>query len=161
MNAVELLLDGAHALPVGSSLQRPAGVGGNVVAYRRVKYDVDIIAVVVLQDLIGDISCLRQIHAAPLAQSAALSAHAVTERGEQRFHAALPHDIVVEDVVHDAADVFKYIAAADIGLIPRGGVGDVEIIPAAAVVFRIDPIQGKGDLGHNVGPQRCLRPCGI
>ena len=158
VDAIELLLNGTHALAVGAPLQRPSRIGGNVVTDRSVKDDVDVVAVVVLQDLIGDVALLRQIHAAPLAQPAALGAHSVAERGEQRLHIALPHDVVVENIVHDLTDVLKYIAAGDIGLIPLRGAGDVKVIAPAAVILRVDPVEGEGDLGHDIGPQRRLRP---
>ena len=96
-----------------------------------------------------------------MAQAVAPGTYPVAEGGEQRLHIALPHDVVVEDIVHDLADVLEHIAAGDVGLIPLGGAGDVEIVALAAVELRIHPVQGEGDLGHDVGPQRRLRPGGV
>ena len=161
MDAVQLLLNGADALAVGAPFQRSAGVGGDIVGHRGVKDDVDIVSIVVLQDLIGDVPRLCQIHAAPLAQAVAPGTHPIAEGGEQRLNIPLPHDVVVEDIVHDLADILKHIAAGHVGLIPLGGAGDIEVIAPAAVKLCVHPVQGKGDLGHDIGPQRRLRPGGV
>ena len=66
-NAVQLLLNSADILPRRTTPQRPPGVGGYIFPNGRVKYDVDIAAVVVLQNGVGDVALLCQCHAAPLA----------------------------------------------------------------------------------------------
>lgn len=157
-DTLQLLLDGAHVLPHGAAGQRAARVRRGAVPYRRVEHDVDIVAEVALQDLIGRQALLRQVHAAPLGQTRALSADTITELGVQRLHVTLPHNVVVEAVVHQPVDVLKGAAPRDVGLIVAGGAGDVEIVAAAAVILGVDAVQRHGDLGQNIGPQSVLRP---
>ena len=42
----------------------------------------------------------------------------------------------------------KKVASIDKFLIVRCGIGDVKVIPAAAVVFRVDPIGGIGEMAR-------------
>jgi hypothetical protein len=157
-DAVELPLQGLHVVAGVAPPQGPPRIGGHVPAYRRIHHQIDVATVVVLQNFVGRHALLRQIHAAPLGQATAPGTHPVAELGEQRLHAALPHDIVVENIVHDAADILEYVAVLHIGLIVPGGGGDVEVVPSGPVILRVHPVQGVGDLGQNVGSDGTLRP---
>ena len=82
----------------------------------------------------------------PLGKSLAGHGGPVAVHGEKRFYAAFPNKIVVKDFVNDPADILKNISAVDEGLIMSGGICDIKIIAARAVIFGIDPIEGKGNL---------------
>ena len=41
------------------------------------------------------------------------------------------------------------------------GAGDVKIVAPAAVEFRVDPVEGEGCNGENVGPQGAFLPGGV
>ena len=122
-DAVELPLQGLHVVAGVAPPQGPPRIGGHVPAHRRIHHQIDVATVVVLQNFVGRHALLRQIHAAPLGQATAPGPHPVAERGEQRLYTALPHDVVVENIVHDAADVLEYVAVLHIGLIVPGARG--------------------------------------
>ena len=49
----------------------------------------------------------------------------------------------------------------DVVLVVGGGVGDIEVVALAGVPLGIDPVEDKGNLGVDIGPNGLLRPGGI
>ena len=103
----------------------------------------------------------RQILAAPLAQALAGDGGAVTEFGGQRLYKAGAAEIVVEQLIHQPGDIGKVAAPVDEKLVVGGGIGDIKIVPPAAVKFRVHTVQGEGYDGEDVGAQSGLFPCGV
>ena len=160
-DTVELTLQCAHIFTHLAALQRYAGIRGRVASYRRIKDQIDVVAVIILQDLIRHQTLFGKVYAAPLGQAVALHLHAVAKMRRQRLNLSLADDVVIENIIHDAADVVKHIAALHIGLIVLRGIGHIKIISAAAIVFCKDAVERKGDLGENIGADGTFRPCGV
>ena len=109
---------------------------------------------------VGYQSLIREIHRTPLGQAVAGGGGSVAILGEKRLDAALPHHIIVKNVIHDLGDVFEYIPVADEVLVVLGVVCNIEIISLAGIVLGIDPIEGEADLRADIGPdggQMCIR----
>ena len=159
-NAVQLPLNGPYLLAHVAQPQGLAGVRRQIGPRGGVPDDADIVAVELLQNLIGYQPLFRQIHSPPLAQAVAGDGGAVAILGEQGLYGPLTHHIVVENLIDNLADVFKNLPTMDVLLVILGGRGDIEVIPPAPVPLRIDPVQGKGNLRQNVGPEGRVGPGG-
>ena len=92
-----------------------------------------------------------------LGQVAAQSGYTPTYFSK-RFHETRPSEKIVEQFIHKPGNVFKETPSVDKGLVVGGVVGDIKIIPAAAVEFRVHPVQGIGDNGQSVGPEGAFFP---
>ena len=114
-----------------------------------------------LQDFHGIVSLLRQVFAAPLGQAITGGGGAVAETGGQGLCKPWTAEITGKECIHQGADAFKDIAPFDEFLIVGSGRGDVEIVPLAGVELGIYPVQGKGNLRQDVGPQRGDMPGGV
>ena len=102
-----------------------------------------------------------QILAAPLAESFTGGGCSVAEFGSQRFHESGPAKIVVEEFIHKSGYVIKVASSVYEVLIIGCGIGDVIVIPSAAVKLRVYPIQSKGYDGENICPKGAFFPGGI
>ena len=102
-----------------------------------------------------------QVHRAPLGEPVAGHGGAVAILGEQRLYRALTAYVVVEDLSHDLLDVLKNVSPVHEVLVESGGIRDVEIIAAGAVIFGVHTVEGVGDLGVYIGADRLLGPCGV
>ena len=160
-DGVQLPLDGQHIVPEGTAPQRRAGIGRRVVGDRRVANQLNVVPKIVLQDFKGGKTLIGETDAAPLGQSAALGIDAVAELRVQRDNAAVAHDVIVEDFVHDLADVVENLPIGDKGLVVLGVVGDVEVVAAAGVIFGVDSVEREGDLREYVGAKGGFRPVGV
>ena len=87
-DAVELPLDNAHILPRAAQAKRRAGIGAFDARHRGVEDDVDIVAVIPLQDFIGYQALLGQGDGAPLRQALAGGGGAAAVLGEIGLHAS-------------------------------------------------------------------------
>ena len=111
-----------------------------------------------MQYLKGGKSSVGKLDRAPLRKSLTGYLNAVAICGEQRLDGAVAHDVVCEYLVYYAADVFKIISARNEGLVVGGGVGDIEIVAAVAVKFRINSVERERDLSVNVGANGVFWP---
>ena len=145
-DAVELVLDGAHIVAEGAARQGGAGIRLRFIGQGRVLDQLDIVAVVVLQDLHGGIALIGEVDRTPLEQSAAHGDPAVAELGGKRLDRSLAADIVVEDIIHDQADGIEHLAVLGVGVVIAGIVGDIKIIAAAGIILGIDAVEGIGYL---------------
>ena len=145
----------------GALLQGIAGIGVFNIADGGVGNQLDIVAVIVAQNVHGAHALAGQLLAAPLGQAVAGDGGAVAEFGGQGLYKALPADVGGEQFVYQVIHIFKGAPALDEFLVVDGGGGDVEIVSPAGVVFGVDPVEGKGDLGQDVGPEGGLRPGGV
>lgn len=83
---------------------------------------------------------------------------AIAVLGEVGLDAALPVNILVEDIVNDVTNVGEDIPVLYIGLIIACGVGDVEIIPHAAVPLGIVAVESIRNLRIDIGADGVFRP---
>ena len=157
---VQRHLNNDHIGSGAAPAQGRAGIGGGVAPDGGVGYDLHI-PVITAENLGGVVALQRQILAAPLAETLAGDGGAVAEFGSQGLYKAGPAEVVVEQFIHDPGDVVKEAAAVDEKLVIGGGIGDIEIIAPAAVEFRINSVQGKGNDGENIGPEGTFLPGGV
>ena len=155
-DAVEHGLEHHHVLPGGALAQGIAGVGVGHIPDGGIVDQFDVVPVVVAQNGHVVRPLLGHGLAAPLGQAVTGGGGTVAELGRQGLHKAHPADVGGEHVVHQAVDVFKGAPAFDEFLIVLGLTGDVKVIPAAGVELGVHPVEGKGDLGQNVGFQGFL-----
>ena len=159
-DAVELALDGAHGIACAAQAQRCAGIafgnGLNVVG----AYDLNVVAVVILQDGQRVASLIGQRDGAPLLHAGAGYGFAVAVLGVIGVDGTDAAYVGVEDVVGNAAHHLEDVAAMDVVLVVAGGAGDLKIVAFAAVPFSIYAVQRQADLSVDVGPQGLLRPGG-
>ena len=160
-DAVEGDLNDRHRRTGAAQPQGRAGVGFSDALYGSVGDDFDVVAVIELENFKGIETLLGQCLGAPLAEAVAGGGGTVAELGSQRLHGALTPDVAAQHLVHQLGDVFKVAPAADKGLIPGGGVGDVEVIAPAGVVLSVDSVEGVGHDSQNVGPQSAFVPGGV
>ena len=160
-NAVELPLDGQHVVAERAAPQGDSRIGLGVAADVGVIDDADVVAVVVAQNLHRREALIGERHRAPLQQAVAHRLIAVAELRVERLDAARADNVVVENLVRDAADVVVDLAAVDKILVDGGVVGDVKIVAAAAVVLGVDAVERKGDLREDIGADGAFRPGGI
>ena len=151
MLALDVVADVAKA-------QRSSGIGGGSHAHRCITYDVDIVAVIMGKNLIRCIAFICKLNGAPLGQAVTGDGGAVAVLGEVGLDTALTADIIGENVVDDLADIFENVSALHIVLIVPRGVGDVEIVPHAAVPLGIIAVKRIGNLGVNIGAYGVFRP---
>ena len=159
-DSVQLRLNNHHIGTDISPAQRCAGIGGCIFFYRRVIDDFHI-AVVIPKNLGGVIALLRQLLTAPLAQALAGHGGAVAVFCSQGLHEARAAQIVVEHLLRQAGDVCKIASTINKVLVVGRIVGDVKIIPPAAVKLGVNPVQGKGNNGQDVGPEGTFIPGGV
>ena len=120
--------------------------------------DIQIVSIVVGEDFIRGQPLLREINRTPLGQPFALHTLPVAVGGEQRLNFTRSGEILIEDFADNPVGVFKQIASVYKGLIVGGGIRDVKIIAAGAVVFGVDAVERIGDLCIDVGADCALRP---
>ena len=157
-DAVQLALDGAHRGAGAADAQRRAGIAFGDRLDAVGAHDLDVVAIVVLQDLQCVHAVLCQRDGAPLLHAVAGDALAVAVLGVVGVDGAGAAHIGVEDVVGDAAHHVKDLAAVHIILVVAGGVGDVEVISLARVPLGIHAVQRQADLRVDVGAQCLFRP---
>ena len=102
-----------------------------------------------------------EFHGAPLGKPLAGNGGTVAELREQRLDAPLPHDVVVEYLIDDLADVIENVPAVYERLVVLRGACYVEIIAAAAVPLGIYAVERECHLGVDVGAYRGFRPGGV
>ena len=141
--------------------QRRPGIGLHQTLHRRIGHDFDVVAVVGAENIHRVVALLRQVLGPPLAEPLAGDGRPVAEFGSQRLHKAWAAEVVVEDIVHNGVDVLKCIPPVHKGLVVGSGIGDSKVVAPAPVKLRVNPVQGKGNDGKNVGPQGALIPGGI
>ena len=86
---------------------------------------------------------------------------AIAVGGEKRINTPLPHHIVVENFIHNAADVFINIPSLDVGLVILRGRGNIKIIPLTAVKFVKYAVQRIGNLCVDIRANCGFGPCGV
>ena len=101
---------------------------------------------------------IGKLHRAPLRKSVAGNGRAVAVLRKQRLDVALSANVVVEQFSRDLTDVVENIATVDEILIGSGGIGDVKIISARAIVFGEYAVECEGDLRVHIGADRALGP---
>ena len=72
-----------------------------------------------------------------MGESVAGDAVPVAVGGKDRLAHARARQVIREDGVHDAADIFVYVPAADPFLVVGGGGSDGEVVALVAIPFRI------------------------
>ena len=160
-DAVQRLLDDIHIVVAVPQFQRHSGIGFGEIFDGGVLHQFQIVPVIGAQDLQRVQSLVGEVYAAPLGQSVTGDCGAAAELGKERIGLVGTAEVVVENLIHDVADIFEHIPVLDKGLVELGRGSDVEIIAPAAVPFGIDAVEGKGDLGVDVGPERLFGPGGI
>ena len=75
--------------------------------------DVHVVSVIITYDFYRCVALVAQIFASPLGESVAGDAVSVAVGGKDRLAHARARQVVREDGVHDAADIFVYVPAAD------------------------------------------------
>ena len=135
MDILEGILSGA------AKLERDARIGTNIGCRRCSKHDVHIISIIILQNFIGDIPLLGEIHSAPLGKTLAVPQCAAAILRKIWGDAALADDIIVENLIYDLRDVAENIAIRDKRLVVGSGVGNIKIIALASIPFGIDAVE--------------------
>src|SRR5699024_9419808 len=155
---------GLHYRDIGTAAAHPergAGIGLGDSRHWGLGDDFNVVAGVKAKDLHGIKSLLRQGFRASLTPAVAGGGGAVAEFGRQGLHGARAADVASHHLVHQAGDVLEVAPAVDEGLIPGGGVGDIEVVAPAAVELGVDPVEGVGHDGQDVGAQGALVPGGV
>ena len=160
-DAVEHRLHHHHILPLGAQTEGRARIGAAQILNGGILYQLDVLPVVIPQDLHRPIALLGQVLAAPLGEAVAGAGGAVAELGRQGLYKVSAADVVVKSLIHRPADVLKDVPAADELLVVGGGGGDVEVIAPAGVELCVDPVQGKGDDGQDIGLDGRRLPGGV
>ena len=123
--------------------------------------DLQVLAIVAPEDLYRVVPLLGQVLAAPLGQAVAGGGGAVAEAGRQGLGKARAAEVVGKQGVHQLAHPVEDVPPLDELLVIGGGGGDVEVVALAGVKLGVHPVQGKGDLGQDVGPEGRDVPGGI
>ena len=160
-DAVETDLYRAHVVAHVANAKREFGHADTQTLHGHVGDNVNVVPEIGGQNLIGGEPLVGKIHRAPLRKTVALYLNAVAVSGKQRLNAALAADVAVEDLTRDLADVVENVTAVDKGLINGGGVGDVKIITARAVILGVNAVERKGNLCVHVGSDGVFRPIGV
>ena len=159
-DAIERCLYGHHRWTRGTAAQRCTGVRSGDSLNGRVWNDFHI-AVITAQDFGRVQPLLRQILTAPLAEPFAGDGGAVAELGCQWFHKSGAAQIIIKEFIHQPCDVIKIASSVDKILVKGGGIGNIKIIAAAAVEFRVHTVQGERCDRQNICPQGAFVPCGV
>ena len=158
---VELPLERKHGTAGGTLPERRAGIalgdGLDVVGAD----DLDVAAVVVLQDLQCVFALFGQRDGAPLLQPRAGDRFAVAVFRVIGVDGAGLADVGVEDVVGQPGHDLKHRPSVDVILVVAGGVGDVEPVSLAGVPLGVDAVQSQRDLAVDVGAESLFGPCGV
>ena len=160
-DAVELRFQRAHRFPGAADPERAARIGGADGPLLRGGGKLDIAAVVIAQDAERRVAVVGQRNGAPLGEPFAGDGGAVAVLGKQRIEHPLPADVLVVDLIHDAADIGKNIAPVHEVLVVVGIIGDIEIVALAGIPFGKNAVLSKGDLRKDIGPQGVFRPGGV
>ena len=160
-DAAQADLQGAYLLARAAAAQQPAGEGGVYGARGRVEDYVNVAAVVVLQDAVGREPLHGQVVAPPLRKARAGGCGAVAVAGEQGLHVPAAHDVVVVELIHQAADVGEDVPAVHKGLVVGCGGGDIERETLRAVVLRVYTVEGKACDDVDIGAQGVFGPGGV
>ena len=122
--------------------------------------DLDIAAVIVLEDAQGIAALICQRDRAPLLEPRAGDGLSVTVFGVVGIHGAGLADVGVEDIIRQLYHHIEHSAAMDVILIVAGGIGDIEGVALTGIPLGVNTVERQRDLAVDVGPQGLLRPRG-
>ena len=160
-NTIELPLYGAHILSRITPAQRNSRIGGHPWPHRRVKHNVNIVAIIILQNLIRHHSLFGKRDGSPLGKAVAGGCRPVAVLGEIGVDASLAHYIIIEDIIDNLGDIFKNIPVLDEFLVVLCGTCNIKIITLAGIPFGVDPVERIADLRQDIGADGAFRPCGV
>ena len=160
-DAVQLPLQGEHrrapvSLPEGGT--RIASGDGLDVAGAD---DLDIAAVIVLEDAQGIAALICQRDRAPLLEPRAGNGLSVTVFGVVGIHGAGLADVGVEDIIRQLYHHIEHSAAMDVILIVAGGIGDIEGVALTGIPLGVNTVERQRDLAVDVRFQRFNGPSGV